>query len=180
MATRKSGIGQFGLERFKQGLEDVGVKRGKYEEAFESAVQDINRPYSEDEEAIEGEVSLSAQIRKLCEELDINYDTSFGVFTSESSTRIKSLQFIPESEEHVRDILQRAINGGFRHQKNKLPEDFIRGSIHVYWRNDKPPQGWMYNNQTLQDFIKFIDSQSLGTYVKQNYGKGSKNSGNPA
>jgi hypothetical protein len=162
MATRKSGIGQFGLERFKQGLEDVGVKRGKYEEA------------------IEGAVSLSDQIRKLCEELDIDYDTSFGVFTSESSTRIKSLQFIPESEEHVRDILQRAINGGFRHQKNKLPEDFIRGSIHVYWRNDKPPQGWMYNNQTLQDFIKFIDSQSLGTYVKQNYGKGSKNSGNPA
>jgi len=190
MATRKSGIGQFGLERFKQGLEDVGVKRGKYEEAFESAVQDINRPYSEDE----GPSSLS--VEELCARLGLNYTLCFGKYQpamsleNGESTRVRAMQFIPDGDlretltsilDQTKDLSERpqphqpAIEGGTPRLRdnymnfNSDAYEAIIGGVVVEWVNR--PSGnwhWEYYDVPLREYLRFRTATSPGAYLNRN------------
>ena len=118
-------------------------------EALFGGAREVNPPTGEPEEDESDKSSTNARLRELCEELDINYSECFEVHETPESSRVTSIQFIPTSEQDAIDTMERMLSGGFRHRKGVEIEDLLTGTIKVFWKNNKPPQGWVYENQTL-------------------------------
>lgn len=188
--ARRRGIPEERLRRLGQELERAKAGEfdnygARYKRAFESAVSDANRAPSPPEpdtapDDTEDTEDSQKSIRELCDEVFLNYDEAFNVHYTPGSTRVKSIQFIPRSDDHVREVIERLLAGGYRHRKGITTEELIEGTIHVFWQNDKPLSGWLYEDRKLQDFIDMKDAPSVGKHIAENYKKGSASRGRSA